>query len=271
MMEVQFHKMHGLENDFVIIDSRKKEIHINDSIASRVADRKTGIGCDQVIIMYKSDIADAKVFVFNKDGSMAEICGNAIRCLALLLEKTKSVFELSNGNCIETGIMNKDNISANMGQAHFSSEKVGLRNDQPPLSLSFEHPIYKKGHAISFSNPHLVFFDDFRTRDEIMLGNAAFYFEEHHYFSNRINVHFAHVEKPGNIIYAKSWERGVGWTNACGSGAGAIARIAYELKMCNSRSNIIFSGGKLNLSILDDMSIIITGPARHCFTGTITL
>jgi diaminopimelate epimerase len=223
-MIIQFTKMHGLGNDFVIIDARSKEINITKEEVKRICDRKFGVGCDQLIIITNNKGADAEIFVFNHDGSESGACGNATRCVAKLMNLQQGTLKV--GDRYLKVESKGDNISVNMGIITFDPLQIPI-NSSHPLHLEFpDERVLRHGHAGGIGNPHLVFFiEDFSEVNVLKDGRR---FEYHPIFPQRVNVSFAKVIND-KLIELKVWERGVGPTLACGSAACVVGFLANKL------------------------------------------
>lgn len=252
MRMIKFIKAQGLGNDFVIIEENVLSI----AQVKALCDRKTGIGCDQLILLEKSAIADCKMTIFNADGSKAEACGNASRCVALIQMNAKSVNEVKieiNGNVFEAQ-RNAQDIKVNMGKADFESQHIPV-NYFLPLADTV---------AVNVGNPHVIFFvDDLEQFDIHRIGPKI---ECDPLFPNRVNVTLAKIIDSHNI-QVKVWERGAGATLACGTAACATAAAAFHKKLVSQNVNILFKDGSLAINLLKDNVIEMTGEAKIVFAG----
>ncbi|RZI47209.1 diaminopimelate epimerase [Rickettsiales endosymbiont of Peranema trichophorum] len=269
---VKFVKMHGLGNDFVIIDGRNIDLHYDASNIWKIADRRYGVGCDQLIIIENSKIADCKMTIFNQDGSSSGACGNATRCVTKLLKLEHGTIEV--GDRILSFYVNGNNYEINMGRANFDWKTIPLLNDIDPMSISFqdhecfENDDLKIGHAVQIGNPHLVFFlHDFTA---LSISQVGHYFEHHHMFPEMANVNFAQIVHP-QLINLKVWERGAGMTLACGSGACATVAVGHRKGLLSNSCTVRLPGGELCIRIEDNGDIHMTGPATEVFTGYFNL
>ena len=258
-----FHKMHGLGNDFVIFDAREQVLEISEQIARSVADRHTGIGCDQLIVLERSDIAELKMRIWNHDGIEVQSCGNASRCV-VALTGVKSIETGGGLVCGETG---DGDIRVTIGQPQFEWDKIPLsyamKTDPMPLEWGdLEFPI-----ALSVGNPHVVFFVD--NADSIELEEHGPRVEHDPVFPERVNVNVAEIS--GNGIRLRTWERGSGLTRACGTGASATAVAAIASGRVQSPVEVTMPGGTLTIGWAPGEDIRMKGPANHVFTGKVDL
>jgi diaminopimelate epimerase len=262
-MKRQFHKMHGLGNDFVIIDARDQPLTMTDQLARNIADRRTGIGCDQLILLEPSTIAELRLRIWNHDGGEVQSCGNASRCVVAL---TGARTIETGGGVIEGGTIGSE-VEVSMGEPRFEWDKVPINYpmDTASLPLSWgplEHPM-----ALSVGNPHLVFFvKNVDSIDLIELGPSI---EHDPAFPERINVNVAEVGPDG--IRLRTWERGAGLTRACGTGACATAVAAIKSKRVESPVKVTMPGGSLTIGWVSGSPILMRGPSTHVFSGTIDL
>ena len=270
MQKIDFIKMHGLGNDFVIIDRRNNDITITKDLINKLSDRKTGAGCDQLITINVSEQKDieAKIKIFNPNGDKAEACGNGTRCVAKLL------FEESHKNYIkiqsEAGILNakkrdKDNISVNLGKLSTSWKKIPLTKNIDTLNIPIRIEGFSSGVAVNIGNPHVVFFgNNIETIDLLSLGPSI---ENHELFPNKTNFEIVEIINK-NKIKMRVWERGVGPTLACGSGACASVYAGQIKKLLDNDVEVILERGSLNINIVNNEAIL-TGPAETSFYGSI--
>ena len=266
-MNKPFIKMHGLGNDFVILDSTKNQYTISKKYIQLIADRKFGIGCDQVIEMKHSEKEDIFMKIFNSDGSEAESCGNAARCVAGLLFASAPKKEVT----IETivGVLKAEsekngNIKVDMGKPKFFWKEIPLKTNKN--EINFEKLSLKNGFAINVGNPHIVFFtSDLKTFNIEKIGPII---ENDPLFPAKVNVEICEVINK-NKIRTKVWERGVGKTLACGSGACASLVAACKLGLTNPKAEVILDGGSLNITwnINSNAHVIMSGPIAVSFLG----
>ncbi len=260
-MKPNFHKMHGLGNDFVIIDARETPIDMPVTRAAAIANRRTGIGCDQLIILEPSTIASVKMRIFNADGGEVEACGNATRCVALLMDGQATVETMA-------GILHTNpgdaQATVTLGQPSFDWELIPLAMpidtmDMPVSWEELDHPV-----AVNVGNPHVIFFVD--DCDSVALESLGPLIENDPLFPERINVNVATVTG-ANSLKLRVWERGVGLTRACGTGACATAVAAIRSRRVGSPVTVSLPGGDLVIDWAEDETIKMSGPATHVFTG----
>ncbi|MDR1333928.1 MAG: diaminopimelate epimerase [Holosporaceae bacterium] len=274
-MLIKFDKMQALGNDFVMIDAEQLPQNLKkppQNFISTICSRNYGIGCDTLVLYWPKDGEIFATF-FNPDGSEAEICGNAARCLGLLMKK---LFAASN-IVLKTHqksypIQVDKEISVNMGQPSFDPEKIGIDCDCASSifeKLNLPGEIYD-AFCISVGNPHLVLFcENTFEKEKIMEIGASL--EKHPLFKHRINVSFAHIFDKNKIDLAV-FERGAGLTFACGSGACAAAAAAHINHLISSDEILVKQkGGDLKICLDDDGNIFQIGSASHVFWGEIDL
>ena len=273
-MKILFDKMQGLGNDFVFIDESQLSESLSIKNVKFICDRKFGIGCDTLVI-YRKRYNEVTTKFFNKDGSEAEICINASRCLALLMNKKFELLELNlktKSKNYKTKIVG-EKIFVNVGQPSFSHADLGISdikinvdNLLSKLDLAQSEMSYiDKAYAISVGNPHLVLFlkKCIPQKTKQKIGEKL---ERLSLFKNRINVSFARIVNELEIEL-EVFERGVGFTLACGSGASAAAFAAYKLKLMKNKIRVKQPGGDLEILIKSDDSILQKGSASYVFEG----
>lgn len=267
-MAQRFHKMHGLGNDFVVFDARERAVAMSAARARAIADRHTGIGCDQLILIERSDVATAKMRIFNADGGEVEACGNATRCVATLLGGEPSIETLGG---ILSSSLSSGAASVDMGAPRFEWEAVPLAYamDTAALPLGWDglEPLAAP-MALSVGNPHIIFFvPDTDALDLAVVGPII---EHDPVFPERVNVNVATIESPERIRL-RVWERGAGLTLACGTGACATAVAAIKSDRVKSGVTVSLPGGDLVIDWQPGGSIRMTGPATHVFSGELDL
>ena len=219
-MQARFHKMHGLGNDFVVIDARVIGVPMSKARAHAIADRHMGIGCDQLILLEPSSVADVKMRIFNADGGEVEACGNATRCVALLLEKPARI-ETAAG-ILET-VPQEHSATVTLNPPLFDWEFIPLAMPMDTRDMPVSWEDLERPMAVNVGNPHVVFFvGDLDAVDLERLGPLI---ETDPLFPERINVNVATIVDP-HSIRLRVWERGVGLTRACGRAE--ICRAALE-------------------------------------------
>ena len=271
-MDISFVKMHGLGNDFLIIDTRSKAISLTQSNIRRLADRRRGIGFDQLLIL-KPALAGGDIFmeIKNPDGSSAEACGNGTRCIAALLmdeqKNTKITVETS-GRMLSC-MRNKDGeITVNMGAAETNWDAIPLLNECDTLKVPLANSPLGECTCVNVGNPHAVFFCD--NCEEISLEKVGPIVETHYMFPKGTNVEIATIQSRKSIRM-RVWERGVGQTEACGSGACAVLVAAVRRGFAEPKANVILDGGVLNIEWTKDNKVLMKGPTTVSFQGTLSV
>ena len=256
-----FMKMHGLGNDFVVLDARDREYALSKKIISSIADRHFGVGFDQLAIITKGEF-DAHLTFYNADGTESLACGNATRCIARYLmdeaSKEKLILTTLHGQ-IPAVDLGEGATSVNMGQPALEWDQVPLSENIPTLEL----PIEGSPTATGMGNPHCTFFVE--DAEKINLEEMGPKFENHPLFPERTNVQFASIKAP-NQIRMRVWERGVGVTLASGSSSCATAVAANRRGLTEKKVQIELDGGILNINWLED-GVWMTGPTMKVFTG----
>lgn len=260
-MQTRFHKMHGLGNDFVIIDGRDAPVEMTAARAHAIADRKTGIGFDQLILLETSTVADVKMRIFNADGGEVEACGNATRCVALLLEKPSRIETL--GGILET-VPQQGRASVTLNPPALDWELIPLALPMDTRDMPVGWDALERPSAVNVGNPHVIFFVP--DCDAIDLETLGPLIENDPLFPERVNVNVASLVGPDHLEL-RVWERGVGLTRACGTGACATAVAAIRKGLTASPVRVTQQGGDLVIDWRDGQPIIMEGPATHVFTG----
>jgi diaminopimelate epimerase len=260
----RFHKMHGLGNDFVIFDGRETPVEMDGALARAVADRRTGVGFDQLVVLEHSSLADVRMRIFNADGGEVGACGNVTRCVALLLGGETRI-ETEGGQI--SGVALDGAATADMGAPRFDWDAIPLAYAMDTLDMPVGWDELQGPSAVNVGNPHVVFFvEDIDAIDLEKLGPQV---ERDPLFPQRVNVNVASVTDGG--IRLRTWERGVGLTRACGTGACATAVAAIRRKLVQGPEDVTQDGGTLTVAWTPGSSIEMTGPATHVFTGDIDL
>ncbi len=262
-MRVPFVKMHGIGNDFVVLDTRVDAVPMMSSaLAAALADRKTGIGCDQLILIEPSDAADFRMRIFNADGSEVEACGNATRAVGML-HGGPATIETLGGMLISTPV--DGGIAVNMGEPRFGWEQIPLAYAMDTLAMPVGWEELEAPTAVNVGNPHAVFFvPDCNAVDLERLGPLI---EHDPLFPARVNVNVATITSR-HAISLRVWERGVGETRACGTGACATAVAAMRRGLTDRAVTVTLRGGPLTIAWGRDNPITMTGPAAISFRGT---
>ncbi len=269
-MKKPFIKMHGLGNDFVVLDSTKNQYNINKASIQLISNRRFGVGCDQVIEMRHSDKEDIYIKIYNADGTEAEACGNAARCIAGLLFASSPKKEVS----IETvaGVLKAESeenglIKVDMGKPKFFWKDIPLSMNIN--KINFEELTLKNGLAINIGNPHIVFF--VKDLDAVDINKIGPLIENNSLFPEKVNVEICQL-KNRKKIKVLVWERGAGNTLACGSGACAALVAAYKNSLSEPQAEIVLDGGSLNITwnIGSDEHVIMSGPIAVSFLGDLS-
>lgn len=269
---ISFRKMHGLGNDFVVLDARRAPLPITPARAAAIADRHRGIGCDQFIVMEPGG-EGAEVFmrIRNPDGSEAGACGNATRCVAELAMAEAG----SDAVAIRTiaGLLPADRlpdgrIRVDMGPARLGWREVPLAREADTLHLPLAAEGVSDPAACSMGNPHATFFvPDLDALDLPRIGPAL---ERDPLFPDRANIGFVQVLAPDHLRLAV-WERGAGLTLACGSGACAALVNAARRGLSARAATVSLPGGDLFIEWREDGHVMMAGPTATAFTGMIDL
>lgn len=262
-MAIRFHKMHGLGNDFVVIDARTVPAAIDATLARALADRRTGIGCDQVILIGPGRTTDVTMRIWNADGSEVSACGNATRCVPVLV----------GGDCtIETaaGILRAqlDDTGArvDMGLPRFDWDEIPLAYPMDTAALPVAWGELARPAAVSVGNPHLAFFVS--DAGAVPLEALGPEIENDPLFPERINVNVATVVARDHIVM-RTWERGAGLTRACGTGACATFAAGRRLGLIDSAVRMDLPGGTLHLGENAHGHLMMSGPATYVFSGEV--
>lgn len=246
---VPYLKMNGLCNDFIIVDARFQNVFLTPALVRSWANRQTGIGCDQLVCLKTSRKADVYLEIYNADGSQAGACGNASRCVGkLVMDETgrnTCALETASGNLNVTRKGNQ--IRVEMGRATIDGNEV------PP-----EHPLVLSFAFVDVGNPHLVCHVA-ETSDELVQTLGPQWVKDP-LFPHGVNVGFVQVISP-NQVRLKVWERGVGQTRACGTGACAAAVALYYKGLIEEHVTVDMDGGSLDIQVTPDLCVTMVGSA----------
>jgi diaminopimelate epimerase len=262
-MKRTFHKMHGLGNDFAIFDAREDALAMTEPLARALADRRTGIGCDQLILLEPSEVADLRMRIWNHDGGEVESCGNASRCVVALT----GAATIETGGGVIGGAADGGEIEVAIGEPRLDWEQVPLAYAMDTAALPMAWGALEKPMALNVGNPHLVFFVE--DGAAVPIEGLGPLIEHDPAFPERINVNVAQVS--GNGICLRTWERGAGLTLACGTGACATAVAAIASKRVQSPVTVTMPGGSLTIAWQPGEPIRMRGAATHVFTGEVDL
>lgn len=260
-----FMKMHGLGNDFVVLDARAHDIAVTPALAVALADRHCGVGFDQLALITPTGAGDAHLTFYNADGSTSAACGNATRCIArhLMAETGKTALTLTTDRGTLQAVDAGGGLtSVNMGPPQLDWADIPLAEAMDTLDL----PIDGNPVATGMGNPHCTFFvPDATAVDLATLGPR---FEHHALFPQRTNVQFASLVGPDHLRM-RVWERGVGITLASGSSSCATAVAAARRGLTGRRVRIDLDGGTLDVDWRDD-GVWMTGATMHVASGVLT-
>ena len=264
-----FIKMHGLGNDFAIFDARKSGLEMFEARARVLADRRRGIGCDQLIVLRKSDTADVFMEIWNADGSRVGACGNATRCVGqlMLTETGKDRIGIETDAGDLSAVAAGSLITVNMGPAGTDWNAIPVAVETDTVSADFECGPLSAPGLVNMGNPHAVFIvDDVDAIDLDALGPQI---EVDPFFPEHVNVSIVHVA--GGNLRQRVWERGAGITEACGSGACAAVVAASRKGLIGRKATVTLDGGDLEIEWLADGTVQMTGPATFVFEGEAAL
>lgn len=257
-----FMKMHGLGNDFVVIDARGGAQPVDSALAMAIGDRHRGVGFDQLAVLTNDPDADVRLTFWNSDGSQAGACGNATRCVAQFLMdemKTSRVSLVTERGVLLAEAVDAGLVSVNMGPPVLNWDQIPLAASEDTLAL----PIPGTPVATGMGNPHCTFFVEDAEAVDLTARGAEI--EHHPLFPERTNVQFAHVVGPDHLRM-RVWERGVGVTLASGSSSCAVAVAAARKGLTGRKVDIDLDGGRLHIDWRDD-GVWMTGPTAHVFDG----
>ncbi|MTJ79783.1 MAG: diaminopimelate epimerase [Telmatospirillum sp.] len=265
-----FLKMHGLGNDFVVLDARARAIVPDAATTRAIADRRTGVGCDQVIIVSPSPSADAFMTILNADGSEVGACGNATRCVAALLMEESgrdhATIETRAG-LLDARAAGAGLVRVDMGPARLDWRDIPLAREMDSCHLPVAAGPLSDPGGVSMGNPHAVFFvPDAGAVDLAAVGPVV---EHHPLFPERTNVEVVQVMGDGGLRM-RVWERGAGITRACGTGACATLVAAARRGLCGREAEVVLDGGSLSIAWRDDGHVLMTGPVALSFAGTLS-
>ena len=271
MNELALTKMHGLGNDFVVLDARKAPVELDAAHARAISDRRLGIGCDQILVIETAADSDAEIFmrILNADGSEAEACGNGTRCVAaLMMEESgndKILIETRAG-LLSAETADDGNLAVDMGPVNLDWKAIPLAEEADTLHLDVSAGMLSDPVGVNVGNPHAVFFVE--DAAAVPLRELGPEIENHALFPERTNVEVAQILGDGSIRL-RVWERGVGITRACGSGACAATVAASRRELAGRVTTVILDGGALGIDWRDDNHIIMTGPVATSYCGVI--
>lgn len=260
---IPFTKMHGLGNDFVVIDARESSLPaMTPAIARALANRRTGIGCDQLILLEPSQTHAFRMRIFNADGGEVEACGNASRAVALLHGEPATIE--TGGGPITLEPMARG-ARVDMGKPRFEWDAIPLAYAMDTAAMPVGWEMLDAPMAVNVGNPHVIFFVD--DCDAIPLDVLGPVIEHDALFPERVNVNVASIAGPDHLKL-RVWERGAGLTLACGTGACATAVAAIRRGLVNSPVRVTLPGGDLEIAWERGGTILMSGPATESFRGS---
>lgn len=277
-MKIKFSKMHGLGNDFIILNNLDLSLKLTREVIQKLSDRKFGIGCDQLLVVEPASDGQSDFFyrIYNSDGSEAGQCGNGARCfisflhLQELSHKVKVKLQ-TNTRVIDGQIINPSVVEVNMGNPDFKSENIPLNlSEASNYEFKFDNQLIQFA-AASMGNPHAVIriATPEILEDNEYMAKIGSMFQQSPIFPESVNVNFMYVENEGQLRLC-TYERGSGLTLACGSGACATVAVAIRDGLVRQKVKVIMPGGELQLS-WTDAGLLMTGEAIHVFDGEIEI
>ncbi len=273
---IAFRKMNGLGNDFVVLDARVQPLVISETSAKAIADRQTGIGCDQLIVLENSADFDVRMRIWNAEGGEVQSCGNASRCIAdLLFDEmgTNTATISTKGGLLIASKAGDKMVTIDQGVPKFGWKDIPLSEpfaDTRHIEMQYgpiDHPLIHSPSVVNVGNPHCIFWVD--DLDVVDLGRAGPMLENHPLFPERANISFAKVVARDHVIL-RVWERGAGLTKACGTAACATIAAGHRIKIIDDKCRITLPGGDLFMSVREnDGHVMMTGPVAYEFDGVL--
>jgi diaminopimelate epimerase len=271
---IPFRKMNGLGNDFVVLDGRARAIAMTDDRARAIADRATGIGCDQVILLEPSKTADVRMRIWNNEGFEVESCGNASRCIADLLFDERHVSRATidtKGGLLVAEKGGERMVTVDNGSPRFGWKEIPLSEafaDTRHIELQvgpIDAPLIHSPSVVNVGNPHCIFW--VKNLDVVDLGKVGPMLEHHPLFPQRANISLARVDARDHVTL-RVWERGAGLTRACGTAACAVMAAGFRIRIIDRRCTVTLPGGDLEMEQREsDGHILMTGPVAYDFEG----
>lgn len=270
MQRIAFFKMHGLGNDFVVLDRRRAAIALDAAAARALADRHRGIGCDQLILIEtpRQPAAQAFMRIINADGSEAEACGNGVRCIARLIAEeigdARVRLETPAG-LLEAELLPDRRVAVDMGPARTDWRDIPLARDLDTSAVDLAAGPLSRPVCTSIGNPHATFF--VADADAVDLAALGPRLEHDPLFPERANIGVASLQGRARLRL-RVWERGAGITLACGSGACAALVAAHRRGLTGRQATVALDGGDLDIDWREDGHVLMTGPATLAFEGS---
>lgn len=273
MGTINFLKMHGTGNDFVLLDARARSVTLDKNTVKRLADRHFGVGCDQLLVLKQSGKAEAFMQIFNADGSEISTCGNATRCVAdfLMKESGKGEASIETGAGIRAGKRVGEDVEVNMGAPKFEWKDIPLAESRNTSHLGLEMGLLMDPAAVNMGNPHAIFF--VRDLSVIKMAEWGEKLEHHPLFPERANISAVQVISESQIKMIV-WERGTGLTLACGSAACAAVVAGVRRGLISAQCTVELPGGSLSVEWLKNNAgttgdVLMRGPVAYVFKGEI--
>jgi len=273
---LKFRKMNGLGNDFVVVDGRTHALALGPDAVRAIADRKEGIGCDQLIALEPSTKADVFMRIWNADGGEVAACGNAARCVAGLIAQEQGRPQVTietEDQVLGAAVAGENSVTIDMGAPRLKWDEIPLAepfHDTRRIELQagpIDAPVLHSPAVVNVGNPHALFFvDDVEAIDLAPIGAML---EHHPLFPERANISVVQVQSPEHIKI-RTWERGAGLTRACGTAACASAVAAIRRELTGRKVTVSLPGGDLVIEWRDqDGHVLMTGPYALDFEGTL--
>ncbi|MRG71160.1 diaminopimelate epimerase [Alphaproteobacteria bacterium HT1-32] len=272
MNAIPFTKMHGLGNDFVVLDARDGKLVIGPEEARAIGDRRTGVGFDQLLILEpaRDEMADVFMRIRNPDGSEAGACGNGTRCVAAMVMDESGADHL----VIETiaGLLDAEatsdgRVCVDMGPARLDWREVPISDAVDTLHIPVASGPLSDAVGVNMGNPHAVFFVEDVAKVDLAIHGPIL--ENHAQFPDRANIGVVQIIDDSHIRY-RVWERGAGITRACGSGACAAAVAAHRRGLTGREVSVRLDGGVLDINWMPDGHVMMTGPVATSFSGLLS-
>ena len=267
----EFTKMHGLGNDFLILPWNEELPKKN--LIQALSSRKEGIGCDLIVFLKKlqNNLADYRAFFINSDGSKAEICGNALRCIGKYhfdKEKIKHCLVETDAGLIDVEFNENNSISVDIGVPKFRWKDIPLSRELDCFDLGFNLDYLKNGFALNVGNPHIIFVVENLDKKKLLKDSKSIL--ESKFFPDGVNISTAVINKTNEISVLTN-ERGVGITEACGTGACASVVAGNKMKLLEKKVLVKMTGGSIIVEITTNDHIFMTGNAAKVFEGKIDM
>jgi diaminopimelate epimerase len=272
---IPFRKMNGLGNDFVVLDARARPLALGEDAVRAIADRKEGIGCDQIIALEPSARADVFMRIWNADGGEVGACGNAARCVASLVAAERGEPKVSietESGMLDAAVNGDGSVTIDMGAPRFAWNEIPLSGPAPDtrrieLQIGPEDPMLRSPSVVNVGNPHCLFFvEDVAGHDLARFGPML---EHHPLFPERANISLVQVISPDHLK-VRTWERGAGLTRACGTAACAAAVVAARRELTGRKVKVSLPGGDLLIEWREgEGHILMTGPYALDFEATL--